>query len=127
METMLSLKGIEKYFNAVHALKKIDLDIYQGETLALVGENGAGKSTLVKILTGAHKKDGGTITMKGKEIDISSPIHAKKLGIYQAYQRAEYVPELTVAENIFLGEADYTHRGFVSYKKMYREAQESLS
>lgn len=126
METMLSLRGIEKYFHAVHALKKIDLDIYEEETMALVGENGAGKSTLVKILTGAHKKDGGTITLNGKEIEISSPIHAKKLGIYQAYQRAEYVPELTVAENIFLGEPDYTSRGFVSYKKMYREAQRAL-
>ena len=126
MNTMLSLKGIEKYFQAVHALKSIDLDVYQGETLALVGENGAGKSTLVKILTGAHKKDAGTIRFNGQAVEITSPIHAKKLGICQAYQRAEYVPELSVAENIFMGEPEYTSRGFVSWGKMYREAQESL-
>lgn len=127
MNTILSLKGIEKYFQAVHALKNIDLDIYEGETLALVGENGAGKSTLMKILTGAHKKDGGTITLEGKEIEIDSPLQAKRLGIYQAYQRAEYVPELTVAENIFLGEAGYTKRGFVPWKTIYEEAGKSLA
>ncbi|MDO4272356.1 MAG: sugar ABC transporter ATP-binding protein [Eubacteriales bacterium] len=126
METMLSLKGIDKYFQAVHALKKIDLEVFQGETLALVGENGAGKSTLVKILTGAHRKDTGTIELNGQTVEISSPIHAKRLGIYQAYQRAEYVPELSVAENIFLGERDYTKNGFVSWRKIYDEAQESL-
>lgn len=126
METMLSLKGIDKYFQAVHALKTIDLEVFQGETLALVGENGAGKSTLVKILTGAHRKDTGTIELNGQPVEIWSPIHAKRLGIYQAYQRAEYVPELSVAENIFLGESGYTKRGFVSWKKIYDEAQASL-
>lgn len=126
MNTILSLKGIEKYFQAVHALKSIDLDVYEGETLALVGENGAGKSTLMKILTGAHKKDGGTILLEGRETDIGSPREAKKLGIYQAYQRAEYVPELTVAENIFLGEEGYTKKGFVSWKTVYAKAQQSL-
>lgn len=126
METLLSLKGINKYFQAVHALKNIELEVFQGETMALVGENGAGKSTLVKILTGAHKKDAGSIVLNGQAVEISSPKHAKKLGIYQAYQRAEYVPELSVAENIFLGESDYTKRGFVSWNKIYTEAQSSL-
>ncbi len=126
MNRILSLKGIEKYFQAVHALKKIDLDIYEGETLALVGENGAGKSTLMKILTGAHKKDAGTILLNGKETEIGSPLQAKRLGIYQAYQRAEYVPELTVAENIFLGEKGYTKGGFVPWKAVYAKAQQSL-
>lgn len=126
MNTILSLKGIEKYFQAVHALKSIDLDIYQGETLALVGENGAGKSTLMKILTGAYKKDAGTILLNGKEIEIDSPVQAKKLGIYQAYQRAEYIPELTVAENIYLGEPGYTEKGFVRWKTLFSESQKSL-
>ena len=126
MNKILSLKGIEKYFQAVHALKNIDLDVYEGETLALVGENGAGKSTLMKILTGAHKKDAGTILLDGKETEIGSPLQAKRLGIYQAYQRAEYVPELTVAENIFLGEEGYTKGGFVPWKAIYAKAQQSL-
>lgn len=126
MENILSLKGIEKYFHTVHALKNVDLDVRCGETLGLVGENGAGKSTLMKILTGAYKRDAGTILLHGKQVEIQSPIHAKKLGIYQAYQRAEYVPELTIAENIFLGEEGYTKKGFVSWKKLYAEAQKSL-
>lgn len=127
MDVLLSLKGIEKYFHAVHALKSVDLEVREGETMALVGENGAGKSTLVKILTGAHQRDGGTITLRGQNVEIQSPLHAKKLGIYQAYQRAEYVPELTIAENLFMGEPGYTNRGFVSWKKIFQQAQESLN
>lgn len=127
MNTALSLREIEKSFQAVHALKNISLDIFEGETLALVGENGAGKSTLVKILTGAHKKDKGTIAFQGREVSIDSPIDAKKLGIFQAYQKAEYIPELSVAENIFLGTDGYTKRGFVSWKSIFKRTQEVLN
>lgn len=126
MDILLSLKGIEKYFHAVHALKNVDFEVREGETMALVGENGAGKSTLMKILTGAYKRDGGTIVFRGQQVEIQSPLHAKKIGIYQAYQRAEYVPELTIAENIFLGESGYTKNGFVSWKSIYQQAQEAL-
>lgn len=126
MDIILSLKGIDKRFQAVHALKNICLDVYSGDTLGLVGENGAGKSTLVKILTGAHKKDSGEIIFNGHKVEISGPPHAKSLGISQAYQRAEYIPELTVAENIFLGETDFTKKGLVSWKKMFDISQDLL-
>lgn len=126
VKNILSLNGIEKNFGGVHALKGIDLDIREGETMALIGENGAGKSTLMKIVTGAYVKDAGTIMFDEKEVVIDSPIKAKQLGIYQAYQRAEYIQELTIAENIFLGEEDYTQKGFVSWKRMYEKAQQAL-
>lgn len=126
MDLIMQLKGIDKRFGAVHALRDIDLDIYQGETLALVGENGAGKSTLVKALTGAHGCDSGEIVFCGKPVKINGPSHAKTLGISQAYQRAEYIPELTVGENILLGEEGYTRRGFVRWNEIYRVTQQLL-
>ncbi|MEG1095073.1 MAG: ATP-binding cassette domain-containing protein, partial [Lactococcus sp.] len=126
MDVLLRLKNIDKRFQAVHALKNINLDIYRGETLALVGENGAGKSTLVKILTGAHKKDMGEMFLNDEKIEINSPQQAKEFGISQAYQRAEYIPALSVAENIFLGESDFAKRGFVSWGHMYEKAQNQL-
>ena len=126
MDTIMQLKGINKSFQAVHALVNIDLDIYTGETLGLVGENGAGKSTLVKILTGAHEFDSGEVIFEGKPVQIRGPLHAKNMGISQAYQRAEYVPALTVAENIFLGEEDYAKHGFVSIQAMIVESQKVL-
>ena len=78
MDTILQLKGINKNFQAVHALTDINLDVYSGETLGLVGENGAGKSTLVKVLTGAHKCDSGEIIFNGKPVHINGALSRRK-------------------------------------------------
>ena len=75
-EVILTMKGIDKSFPGVHALDHVDLEIRKGEVLALMGENGAGKSTLMKVLTGIYKKDSGTITYEGKEVEF-----AKELGM----------------------------------------------
>lgn len=104
MQPILELRHIEKRFGAVHALKDISLQICEGEMIALAGENGAGKSTLMKILTGAYEKDSGEILFRGEKKQYRDTISAKRLGIAQVYQQAELVPDLTVAENIFLGE-----------------------
>ena len=96
-------KNIEKKFGPVHALKNISLKVYRGEVLALVGENGAGKSTLVKILTGAYTCEKGEILIEGSRVEIKNPKQAKEYGIEQVYQSLHLVPELTVAENIYLG------------------------
>lgn len=84
--TVLSLRGISKTFGAVAALTDIELDVAAGQVVAIVGDNGAGKSTLVKILSGVHPPDGGTITFEGREVDIPTPAAAHKLGIATVFQ-----------------------------------------
>jgi ribose transport system ATP-binding protein len=102
-QPIIELKGVSKIFPGVRALNSIDLDVYPGEVLGLVGENGAGKSTLIKILTGAHRNDEGKIFIEGKETVIDGPKHAMNLGITAIYQELNIVKQLTVAENVFLG------------------------
>lgn len=100
---LLSLRGVNKAFGAVNALTNIELDVYPGEIVALVGDNGAGKSTLVKILAGAHSADSGTITWRGKPVTISSPIESQELGIATVYQDLALCDNLDVVQNLFLG------------------------
>ena len=97
------MDSIDKSFPGVHALNKVSLTLTGGEIHALVGENGAGKSTLVRILTGAERQDGGTISLDGAEVDIRSPLHAQSLGISTVYQEVNLCPNLTVAENLLIG------------------------
>ncbi|MGI9541691.1 MAG: sugar ABC transporter ATP-binding protein, partial [Cyclobacteriaceae bacterium] len=100
---VLEMRNIHKHFPGVHALKGVDLELYEGEVLALLGENGAGKSTLIKMLGGAHLPSDGTIEIFGKETEIRSPHQALELGIGIIYQEFNLVPYLTARENIFLG------------------------
>ncbi|HEY9440355.1 MAG TPA: ATP-binding cassette domain-containing protein, partial [Streptomyces sp.] len=100
---LLSLRGVSKTFGAVQALSGIDLDIYAGEVVALLGDNGAGKSTLVKILAGAHAADSGTITAAGRQVTISSPADSRALGIATVYQDLALCDNLDVVANLFLG------------------------
>ena len=100
---MLQVKGLDKIYPGVHALDHVDFDLNEMEIHALLGENGAGKSTFMKILDGSALKDGGRIFIHGKEVNISNPHHAQQLGIGMVYQELSLIPELTVAENIFLG------------------------
>ena len=100
---MLEMRNIDKRFTGVHALKKVNFSVEKGEIHALMGENGAGKSTLIKILTGIYEKDEGAIFLEGREISPSSSLEAQRAGISTIYQEINLVPNLTVAENIFLG------------------------
>ena len=102
MKQLLQLSAVTKSFGAVRALKDISFDLRAGEVHALLGENGAGKSTLIKIITGAHPPDGGTIEIKGVRAEKLSPAIAHKLGIACIYQQPALFPDLTVAENIGL-------------------------
>jgi rhamnose transport system ATP-binding protein len=99
---LLQLKAVAKSFGAVRALKGVSFDLRAGEVHALLGENGAGKSTLIKVITGAHQPDGGTIEINGERIERLSPATAHKLGIACIYQQPALFPDLTVAENIGL-------------------------
>lgn len=102
-EPVLSIRGVSKGFGAVRALTDIDLDVYPGEVVALVGDNGAGKSTLVKILAGVHPADSGTITFNGSPASIPSPTASRELGIATVFQDLALCDNLDVVANLFLG------------------------
>ena len=100
---ILTMEGICKIFPGVRALNNVNFYLRAGEIHALMGENGAGKSTLIKVLTGVHPKDGGEICLNGKKITIRSPQDAQDHGISTVYQEITLCPNLTVAENMFIG------------------------
>ena len=102
-EPLLEVQGISKSFPGVRALQDVQFRLDAGEVLVLVGENGAGKSTLMKILSGIYQKDAGTIRIDGREVDIAGPAEAQRLGISIIHQEMNLMPDLTVAQNIFLG------------------------
>jgi len=102
-EQLLSLRGITKRFGAVRALTGVDLDVYAGEVVAIVGDNGAGKSTLVKILAGVHPQDAGTILFGGAQVSIPSPTDSRDLGIATVYQDLSLCDNLDVVSNLWLG------------------------
>ncbi len=102
--SVLSLRGITKTFGAVAALRDVDLDVAAGQVVAVVGDNGAGKSTLVKVLSGVHAADSGTITFEGREVEITTPAEAQQLGIATVYQDLALCENLNVVENLFLGQ-----------------------
>jgi len=114
----LAMRGVSKTFPGVKALNDVQLEAWGGEVLALMGENGAGKSTLMKILSGAYQADaGGEIKINGEPVAISDPIAAKRHGIAIIYQELSLAPNLTVAENIHLGD-EIHKRGIVDRKAM---------
>ena len=95
--------GLEKWYSGVHALKNVSLTIEQGECVGLVGDNGAGKSTLIKILSGVHEPDAGTIRVGGEDVRIRNPRQAMDLGIETIYQYNSMVPTMSIARNVFIG------------------------
>ena len=122
---ILEMKGIEIQFPGVKALDKVDFSLNAGEVHALLGENGAGKSTLIKCLTGVHHKDAGVILLDGREITPVSPQHAIDMGISTVYQEVNLCPNLTVAENIFVGRQPMKHRQ-IDWKEINRRARELM-
>ena len=124
----IELKGVSKIFPGVIAIDNIDLDVYPGEILGLVGENGAGKSTLIKLLTGAHRHDLGQVLVEGKEVYIHGPKEATSLGITAIYQELNIVKYLSVAENVYLGR-ELKNKGIplINIKEMREKSAEILS
>lgn len=122
-EFLLEMHGIHKSFPGVKVLEDVHFSLYPGELHALMGENGAGKSTLMKILCGIYNKDQGTVTVKGKQEEITSTKMAEALGIAIIHQELNLIPYLSVMENIFLGrEYTYGKTRFVNWRKMREEA-----
>ena len=120
---LLQMKNIEKRFPGVLALHKVDFTLRKGEIHALMGENGAGKSTLIKILTGVYPMDLGAIFVDGVYVNIHSPQDAQKKGISTVYQEITLCPNLTVAENMFIGRED---KAWVNRKEYEKRADEIL-
>ena len=122
---VLEMRGICKYFPGVKALQNVDFTLREGEIHALMGENGAGKSTLIKVLTGVYEKDGGEIHIKGHEgaVSIRSPQDAQNAGISTVYQEITLCPNLTVAENMYIGR---TKGSLTSWRKMNAGAAKLL-
>ncbi|MFF1709521.1 sugar ABC transporter ATP-binding protein [Streptomyces sp. NPDC058268] len=122
---LLRIEGIRKTFPGVVALDSVDFDLRRGEVHVLLGENGAGKSTLIKMLSGAYRPDSGRILVDGKEARIHGAQDAERLGIATIYQEFNLVPDLTVAENIFLGRQPRRF-GMIDRKAMESAAEELL-
>lgn len=123
-DIVLTMRNIDKIFPGTRALNNVDFTLRRGEIHALMGENGAGKSTLIKVLTGVHEKDGGTITVDGVEANIHSPQDAQNVGISTVYQEITLCPNLTVAENMFIGR---TKDAMIPWKTWEKRATEILT
>ncbi|OGO10933.1 MAG: hypothetical protein A2Z45_09420 [Chloroflexi bacterium RBG_19FT_COMBO_55_16] len=122
-ELLLEVKGCSKSFPGVKAFNKVDFNLYSGEIHCVVGENGAGKSTFIKMLSGALRPDEGTITIGGQLYSHLTPALAHQLGIQTIYQEISLAPDLTVAENIFIGAEPVTRFGFIDYPKLKKESK----
>ncbi len=121
---LIEMHHVTKSFGAVHALVDASLTVDAGSIHALVGENGAGKSTLVKIIGGLHAADGGEIRLNGEPVHFRSTADAKAAGIAVIYQEPTLFPDLSVAENIFIGRQPYTRFGTLDRARMRRETRE---
>ena len=124
-DPILRVEGVSKGFPGVQALKDVHLEVRSGEVLVLVGENGAGKSTLMKILSGIYTRDEGTITFEGEPIELTGPLQAQQLGITIIHQELNMMPDLTVAQNIYIGR-EPTRGPFVSERELNRQTAELL-
>src|ERR1700704_1720710 len=122
---VLHMRGIVKAFPGVRALQGVDLTLGRGEVLAVLGENGAGKSTLIKILSADYERDSGEIELFGKPVQFRTPKQAMDAGIRVIYQELNNVPELTVAENISLGDLP-TRTGLVDWAEVRSRALKTL-
>ncbi|MFK0165485.1 galactofuranose ABC transporter, ATP-binding protein YtfR [Rhizobium sp. NPDC090279] len=126
VERLLTATGFCKYFPGSTALDHVDFTLMRGEVHALLGENGAGKSTLIKCMTGAYRRDAGTLILDGTEIDPHDTLAAQKLGIGTVYQEVNLLPNLSVAENLFLGRQPRRF-GMVSNRVMNGMARDLLA
>lgn len=129
---VLEVRGLRKRYGMVEALRGVDVDLYRGEVLGLVGDNGAGKSTFVKCLAGVHEADGGSIRLEGRLIEFRSPHEGREAGIEVVYQELALAPDLTVWGNIFLGrelrvDGPLKCLAWLDKRAMRRAAQEHLA
>lgn len=126
MDSYLRMQDISKSFPGVQALDLVHMEVQQGEVHALLGENGAGKSTLMKILSGVYQPDSGEILIEDRSVQFSDTRAAEQAGIAIIHQELNLIPQMTVAENIYLGREPRTKFGLVDYKAMRQAAETEL-
>jgi simple sugar transport system ATP-binding protein len=122
MTPVIEMRGVQKHFGAVHALRHVDFHLDPGEVLGLVGDNSAGKSTLMKVLTGAYQRDGGEVLVDGKPTSFRSPQDSRDVGIEMIYQDFALCGNMDVGQNIFLGRWPRRFGLFIDRARMYAEA-----
>jgi ribose transport system ATP-binding protein len=130
MTPLLEMRSVHKSFYGVKVLQDVPLTLYPGEVLALLGENGAGKSTLIKILNGDYTMDAGEIYLEGQQVHFKEPRDAEKNGIVMIYQELHYAPDLSVAENLFIGKLPRGQgplRSFVDWQSVKQQAKKALA
>lgn len=125
-EIILKAESISKSFGGVKALQNVSFELKRGEVLSVIGENGAGKSTLMKIIAGALKNDKGEIYFEGEKLQLNSPLDAVKKGISIVYQEPNIFADMSVLENIFMGNEIVSKNKTIQWTKMYEEAIEAL-
>ncbi|MGL4415783.1 sugar ABC transporter ATP-binding protein [Roseinatronobacter monicus] len=126
LEPALRLQGIVKTFPGVRALDGVDFEVMPGEVHALLGENGAGKSTLMKVLAGMYQPNEGQIIIAGQPVRMTTPIEAKAQGVVLIHQELSLVPEMSAAENIYLGELPRKGLGWVDWRTLYKNSNAIL-
>ncbi len=121
---VISVRGLEKRFPGTLALDRVDIDVRAGEVVGLIGQNGSGKSTLLKILAGLQAPDAGSVSLRGKPVRLGSPLAAEACGIGMVHQEQSLLPNLSVAENLFLGRASgATRHGWHDRRKLHAQAR----
>lgn len=125
-QEILRTEGLSKFFPGVKALDNVDFSLRRGEIMALLGENGAGKSTLIKALTGVYHADRGTIWLEGQAISPKNTAHAQQLGIGTVYQEVNLLPNMSVADNLFIGR-EPKRFGLLRRKEMEKRATELMA
>jgi ribose transport system ATP-binding protein len=126
-DNLLQLINIHKSFPGVKALSGVNLTVRAGQVMALIGENGAGKSTLMKVLTGIYQKDEGEIIYLGNKVNFYGPKSSQEAGIGIVHQELNLIPQLSIAENIFLGREFTNKFGCIDWKKTYAQADKLLA
>jgi ribose transport system ATP-binding protein len=124
---LIDMRAVSKSFGGVHALREVDFTLNAGEIHGLVGENGAGKSTLMKIIAGVHSGFEGEMFIEGKPVHFRSARDALAHGIGMVHQELSVVPDLTVAENVFLGQQPVRAGGIIDWAKMNRDARKLVA
>lgn len=123
---LVEVRGVSKSFGSVKVLSNVDFECEGGEIHGLVGANGAGKSTLIKILSGIHKPDSGNVLIDGKQMSVFSPAHATELGIGVIHQEFDLIPQMSVAQNLFLGREPRLSFGKIDFNSLYLQSQKYL-
>ncbi len=123
---LVDMRGISIAFGGIKAVDNVDVDLHEGEVVALLGHNGAGKSTLIKILSGAYRPDSGEILIRGQKVDIATPRDAKRYGIETIYQTLALADNVDAAANIFLGRERVSRLGMLDDAAMEAETRKVM-